>query len=99
MSYRRGFAILLCGWAGAAWASGQYKAVNPLVSKIVSEVSEERITEILKKLEGFGTRNLLSAQDHPTRGIGATREWIYDQFRRYSPRLEVSFDEYKLKKI
>src|SRR6266849_9647104 len=92
-------AMFLCGCVAAGPALAQYKAVNPQVSKIVSEVSEERITEILKKLEGFGTRNLLSSQDNPARGIGAARKWIYEQFRGYSPRLEVSFDEYNLKKI
>src|SRR5262249_38236352 len=82
----------------AVTASAQYKAVNPQISKIVSEVSEDRIGENLKKLEGFGTRNIFSSQDNPTRGVGAARKWIYEQFRSYSPRLEVSFDQYKLKK-
>jgi hypothetical protein len=94
-----GLRILLLCCCFVAPVSAQYKSVNPKVSKIVSEVSEERITAILKKLEGFGTRNLLSSTDDPKRGIGAAREWISEQFRGYSPRLEVSFDEYKLKKI
>jgi hypothetical protein len=85
--------LLLCS---ALTASAQYKSVNPQVSKIVSEVSEERIAANLKKLEGFGTRYLFSSQDDPVRGIGAARKWIYDQFRGYSPRLEVSYDQYKL---
>ncbi len=79
-------------------ASAQYKAVNPQIKKIVSEVSEERIADNLKKLEGFGTRNIFSSQDNPARGVGAARKWIYEQFRSYSPRLEVSFDQYRLKK-
>ena len=77
----------------------QYKMPNPQVEKIVSEVSEKNLTEILQKLESFGTRNILSTQDNPTRGIGASRKWIYEQFRSYSPKLEVSFDQYRLKKI
>jgi len=77
----------------------QYKTPNPQVEKIVSEVSDKNITEILKKLESFGTRNILSTQDNPTRGVGAARTWIYDQFRSYSPKLEVSLDQYRLKKI
>jgi hypothetical protein len=88
-------AIYLCV---AASATADYKAVNPQVAKIVSEVSEQRITEILKKLESFGTRNTFSSQDNASRGIGAARRWIYEQFRSYSPRLEVSFDKYRLKK-
>jgi hypothetical protein len=83
-------AIYLCIVTSAA---ADYKAVNPQVAKIVSEVSEQRITEILRKLEGFGTRNTFSSQDNPSRGIGAARRWIYEQFRGYSPRLEVSFDK------
>jgi hypothetical protein len=34
--------------------------LDPLIQKIVSEVSQERIAEILKKLESFETRNTLS---------------------------------------
>src|ERR1700689_21423 len=83
----------------AAALPAQYKAPNPQVAKIVSEVSEENITGILKHLESFGTRNILSSQDNPARGVGAARQWIYEQFRSYSPKLEVSFDQYKLKKI
>ncbi len=80
-------------------AAAQYKAVNPQVSKVVSSINEERIVEVLKKLEAFGTRNLLSSQTDPVRGIGAARQWIYSQFRDYSPRLEVAYDQYRLKKI
>ena len=82
----------------ASCASAQYKSVNPTVKKIVDEVSEERISEILKKLESFGTRNIFSEDDNPTRGVGAARRWIYDQFCSYSPRLQVRFDSYKVKK-
>jgi hypothetical protein len=90
--------IFLLAVCGAFTAAAQYKAVNPQVSKIVSEVSEDKIADNLKKLEGFGTRNIFSSQDNPTRGVGAARKWIYEQFRSYSPRLEVSYDQYRLKK-
>src|SRR5271166_1079763 len=81
-----------------ASAAAQYKTVNPRVAKIVSEVSEQHIAEIQQKLESFETRNIFSSQDNPTRGVGAARKWIYDQFRGYSPRLEVSYDQHRLKK-
>ena len=45
---------------GALTASAQYKAVNPKISKIVSEVSDERIADNLKKLESFRTRYIFS---------------------------------------
>jgi hypothetical protein len=76
----------------------QLKSVNPAVQKIVDSVSQERITEILKKLETFQTRGIFSEQDNPTRGIGAARRWIFDQFQSYSPRLQVRFDSYRVKK-
>jgi hypothetical protein len=79
-------------------AHAQMKSVNPTVQKIVDSVSQERITEILKKLEGFGTRGVFSDQDNSARGIGAARRWIFDQFKSYSPRLQVSFDSYRVKK-
>ena len=82
----------------AGGAAAQYKAVNPTVKKIVDEVSDERIGAIMKKLESFGTRNVFSDDDNPTHGIGAARRWIYEQFTSYSPRLEVRFDSYKVKK-
>jgi hypothetical protein len=95
---KRTFGILSLACSVCVTAPAQYKAVNPQVSKIVSEVSEERIAETLKKLESFGTRNIFSTQDNPTRGVGAARKWVYEQFRSYSPRLEVSYDQYRLKK-
>jgi peptidase M28-like protein len=79
-------------------AHAQLKSVNPTVQKIVDSVSQDRVTEILKKLESFGTRGIFSEQDNPAHGIGAARHWIYDQFKSYSPRLQVSFDSYRVKK-
>lgn len=90
------WAILL---AGAPAARGQYKAINPRVSDAVSQVSEERITAILKKLESFGTRNILSSEDDPLHGVGAARAWLFQQFQSFSPRLQVSYDQYRIKKV
>lgn len=86
--------VLRIGTSGGAAA--QVK-INPVVKQIVDSVSEDRITAILKKLESFETRNLYSDPNHPTRGIGAARNWIFEQFKSYSPRLQVSFDTYQLK--
>jgi hypothetical protein len=76
----------------------QDKPINPRVSEVVDAVSEERIGGILKKLESFGTRNIFSPQDDAERGIGAARKWIYDQFQSYSPRLQVRYDTWRVKK-
>jgi len=80
------------------FAQGPQRSLNPLVKKLVDQVSQERIEQILKKLEGFGTRGNFSETDHPTRGIGAARRWIFEEFKSYSPRLEVRMDTYRVKK-
>lgn len=57
---------------------------NPAIAKMVKEVSAKKIEANIRKLVSFGTRNTLSEQDDPARGIGAARDWIYDEFRRIS---------------
>ena len=72
--------------------------LNPTVKQIVDAISEDRIAAILKKLEGFGTRYVLSPQDDPARGIGAAKRWIRDELASYSPRLQVSYQDFTIKK-
>lgn len=74
------------------------KAVNPQVRKIVDEVSEAHIKATLEKLVSFGTRHTMSNPDDPNRGIGAARQWIFNEFKSYSPRLQVRFDKWRVKK-
>ena len=63
-------------------------------------MSEERITAILKKLESFGTRNIMSSDDDPVHGVGAARAWLFQQFQSISPRrARSSYNKYRLKKI
>ena len=61
-------------------------------------MSEARIKAIIEKLVSFGTRNTMSNADDPVRGVGAARQWILDEMKSYSPRLQVSFDKYRVKK-
>ena len=68
------------------------------IEKIVSEISQERIAEIMKTFGEFETRNTLSDPNQPKRGVGAARQWIIDQFKSYSPRLQVSFDTHQIPK-
>jgi peptidase M28-like protein len=82
----------------ATEAGAQVKSINPEIRHLVDSISEDRIAEILKKLESFGTRNIYSSEDDPGQGIGAARRWLYDQFKSYSPRLEVRYDTYRVKK-
>ena len=51
---------------------------------MVKQVSAKNIEATIRKLVSFGTRNTLSEQDNPTRGIGAARDWIFGEFQRIS---------------
>jgi hypothetical protein len=84
--------------ASAASAQTPASSLNPTVEKIVDEISQQRIAATLQKLESFGTRYVLSSQDDPVHGIGAAKQWIHDQFQSYSPRLEVSYQNFSVKK-
>ncbi len=66
--------------------------VDPRVHQIVAAVSEARLRTLATTLVGFGTRESMSTTTSPTRGIGAARQWIFDELTRSSPRLQVSFD-------
>jgi hypothetical protein len=91
--------LLLSGTTGAYQeAAPATQRLDPMIQKAVSEISEQRITEILKKLESFETRNSLSDPNQPNRGVGAARQWIFDQFKSYSPKLQVSFDSHQVPK-
>jgi hypothetical protein len=57
---------------------------NQEVARIVSEINASNIERTIRKLVSFGTRNTLSAQDKPARGIGAARDWLYGEFLRAS---------------
>ena len=57
---------------------------NAEISKMLREVSAKSIENSIRKLVSFGTRNTLSEQDNPTRGIGAARDWIFAEFQKIS---------------
>ncbi len=57
---------------------------NPAIARLVSEINVANIERTIRKLVSFGTRNTLSAQDNPARGIGAARDWLYSQFQKAS---------------
>ena len=78
-------------------ASAQDADLDPRIIKLVATVSEERLGVILKKLESFETRSTLSSTTSTTRGIGAARQWILDEMKSYSPKLQVSFDTYQVR--
>jgi hypothetical protein len=69
---------------------------DPRIAAAVAAISEARLKRSIETLAGFGTRHTLSDTTSATAGIGAARQWIFDELRRIGPRLQVSFDTYKL---
>lgn len=48
--------------------------------RVMDAVSPEQIRMYIDTLAGFGTRHTLSETESSTRGIGAARRWVRDQF-------------------
>ncbi|WP_210585086.1 M20/M25/M40 family metallo-hydrolase [Streptomyces sp. GESEQ-35] len=65
---------------------------------LLREISETRIESTVRKLVSFGTRHTLSVQDDPVRGIGAARDWIAAELRKYAAssdgRMTVELQSY-----
>src|SRR5436190_21400386 len=74
--------ILMFFALGASFAFAQQPKdkPNPEIQKMVKEIEAKNIEATIRKLVSFGTRNTLSEQDNPTRGIGAARDWIFGEF-------------------
>lgn len=55
---------------------------NLQIAQIVREIDARKIEQSIQKLVSFGTRNTLSTQTDPNRGIGAARDWLFDEFSK-----------------
>lgn len=95
-SLRLAALALLLPIAAPAQSVGARADVDPRVATLVGNVSRERLEATVRTLAGFGTRATLSDTVSTTRGIGAARRWIFEQFKSYSPKLQVSFDRHML---
>ncbi|MGD0777761.1 MAG: M28 family peptidase [Candidatus Solibacter sp.] len=91
-------AIGVTGGLTSAFPPAEDKGVNPKIQEMMGQVSEARIKAILEKLESFGTRNTMSNADDPVHGVGAARAWILSEFKSYSPKLDVRFEKFRVKK-
>ncbi|MFI7546893.1 M20/M25/M40 family metallo-hydrolase [Actinoplanes sp. NPDC049599] len=71
----------------AAQAAGHglhRQAPDRQLRALLREIDPNRIGAIVTRLAAFGTRHTLSAQDDPARGIGAARDWIFEQLSTYA---------------
>lgn len=60
------------------------RAVDAELRAILREIDEHRIRATVTRLAAFGTRHTLSSQDDPVRGIGAARDWIFQELSAYA---------------
>ncbi len=84
--------VLFSGFPGTAQERGPNRdrtsrstpraVSNPEIARIVREIDARNIENTIRKLVSFGTRNTLSSQNDPTRGIGAARDWLYSEFSK-----------------
>ena len=89
-------AAFMLGAAGGVHAqTAPPPAETPAIYEIVDAVSAERLEADLRTLTGFGTRHTASETESDTRGIGAARRWVYEEFERISAQcggcLEVRY--------
>ncbi|MER5648095.1 M20/M25/M40 family metallo-hydrolase [Streptosporangium sp. NPDC002524] len=65
---------------------------------LLRNIDERRVEATVRKLVSFGTRHTLSVQDDPNRGIGAARDWIFAEMKRYAAasggRMTVELQSY-----
>ena len=57
---------------------------DPEIEKMVSEVNPDSLRSYITRMVSFGTRNTLSTQKDPKRGIGAARSWVLSKFNEFS---------------
>src|SRR4026208_1412151 len=75
---------------------------NRTISSIVREIDARNVEASIRKVVSFGTRNTLSEQNDPKRGIGAARDWLYAEFSKIAEtsggRMTVEKQSYEQQK-
>ena len=59
---------------------------DPQIEEMAKEVSADSLQSYIKSMVAFGTRNTLSTQTDPKRGIGAARNWVLAKFNEFVKR-------------
>lgn len=58
------------------------RTTNQQIAQIIREIDARNIEKTIRKLVSFGTRNTLSEQNDPNRGVGAARDWLFAEFSK-----------------
>lgn len=76
--------------ANAAWPPSNVgielvpQSPNDDIFDLANELNPVNIEATITKLVSFGTRHTLSTQNSSTQGIGAARDWIASEMRKYA---------------
>lgn len=57
---------------------------DPEIEQMAKEVSADSLQSYINTLVSFGTRNTLSIQTDPKKGIGAARNWVLKKFNQFA---------------
>lgn len=76
--------LVILSVAGSCLGQATRSKPDPEITRMIREISPANIETSIRKLVSFGTRNTLSEQDNPIRGIGAARDWIFAEFQKFS---------------
>ena len=74
-------AVMLYSYTGFSQTTIQK---DPEIERMVKEVSPDSLKSYITTLVSFGTRNTLSTQTDPKRGIGAARNWMLTKFNEFA---------------
>jgi Zn-dependent M28 family amino/carboxypeptidase len=93
-----GAAILPPQWPDGPGRLNIPQPADATLRSILSDVDPGRIRHTIETLVGFGTRHTLSTQTDPNRGIGAARDWIFNEVQSYAAtsggRMTVEIQSY-----
>lgn len=84
--------------ADASWpvtslgASLTPQAPDDQLVSLLAQIDESRIENIVTTLANFGTRHTLSIQNSTTRGIGAARDWIFQEMQSIATATDGNMD-------
>src|SRR5579859_6560974 len=71
------------------------------IDQMVKEVNADSLQGYIRSMVAFGTRNTLSTQRDPKRGIGAARKWVLSKFNQFGKqsngRLTATIDAAQFK--
>jgi hypothetical protein len=57
---------------------------DPEIEQMVKEISPDSLRSYINSMVAYGTRNTLSTQADPRRGIGAARNWVLSKFNEFA---------------